>query len=44
MNKMNKDLLVAIVTLFSVALAKLTMFALLIWVAVEVLRILKVID
>lgn len=41
---MNKDLIVAVVTLFSVALAKLTMLALCVWVVVEVLRILKVID
>jgi hypothetical protein len=38
-----QDILIALVTLFSVALAKLTMLALCVWVAVEVLRILKVI-
>jgi|694.fasta_scaffold01478_43 hypothetical protein len=38
-----RDIIVALVTLFSVALAKLTMLALCVWVVVEVLRILKVI-
>lgn len=38
-----QDILIALVTLSAVAISKLTMLALCVWVAVEVLRILKVI-
>jgi hypothetical protein len=44
MNKQEiQDILIAFVTLFAVAISKLTMLGLCVWVVVEVLRILKVI-
>lgn len=39
-----RDILIAFVTLSAVAISKLTMLALCVWVVVEVLRILKVIQ